>query len=40
MDKPKKDILGKNFCDLLLEECPTPELNCCDCLVFIKVFGK
>jgi len=30
-DKPKRDILGVIFCDLIGEECINPELSCYKC---------
>jgi hypothetical protein len=32
-DKPKKDILSIQYCDILTDECPTPELSCYNCPV-------
>ena len=40
MDKPKKEILEKPFCDILVEECPTPEISCYKCTVLINSTGK
>jgi hypothetical protein len=37
---PKSDILSTTFCDIKTDRCINPELNCRECAVFIRVFGR
>ena len=33
MDKPKKEILEVPFCDILMDNCPNPEIPCDKCII-------